>query len=290
MSQLPPWSQPVISELIRLDASDSLPHAILLQANEIASAEAVAEAFAQNLLGDNTGLVPDYHRVTPEEGKQTISIDSIREVIAKVHTTAFTQRKVVLLSPSEGLARAGANALLKTLEAPPPATTFLLTCAHVSQLLPTIISRCQRYTVPTPTRAMATSWLETEFDAGRVATALEMMGENVYQAKALLANEEDAGVLSLWHDLDALKLTNWTELTQKWQKLPLISLADLFLRKLYLSARQSMIGSKNKQQGYFVCWDTLCEVKQQLLNKVPLSEQSVIEKLTLSFLKFKASQ
>jgi DNA polymerase-3 subunit delta' len=52
-------------------------------------------------------------------------------------------RKVYIIRGAEDLAEEGANALLKTLEEPPPAVTILLTAPDPSALLPTILSRCQ---------------------------------------------------------------------------------------------------------------------------------------------------
>ncbi|RMD60971.1 MAG: hypothetical protein D6824_08630 [Planctomycetota bacterium] len=54
------------------------------------------------------------------------------------------KRRVFLLDEAELLAREGANALLKTLEEPPPAAVIVLVSASEHRVLPTIRSRCQR--------------------------------------------------------------------------------------------------------------------------------------------------
>lgn len=51
--------------------------------------------------------------------------------------------KVFVLSHVEDMNAESANALLKALEEPPPATLFFLTTAQPHSLLPTILSRCQ---------------------------------------------------------------------------------------------------------------------------------------------------
>jgi len=56
----------------------------------------------------------------------------------------------------------GANALLKTLEEPPPRTTFILQGAHVGQVLPTVRSRCQHLHAPRPSQAAALAWLQEQ--------------------------------------------------------------------------------------------------------------------------------
>jgi DNA polymerase III subunit delta' len=56
---------------------------------------------------------------------------------------ALARRKIAIISSAERMHTDGANKLLKTLEEPPPKTTFILTTANPSRLLDTIISRCQ---------------------------------------------------------------------------------------------------------------------------------------------------
>lgn len=52
--------------------------------------------------------------------------------------------KVALISDVQHMNETAANAFLKLLEEPPPQTVFLLTTNRPEQLLPTIVSRCQR--------------------------------------------------------------------------------------------------------------------------------------------------
>jgi len=70
--------------------------------------------------------------------------------------------KVFIIDEAELLERAGQNALLKTLEEPPPGTTLILVTSSEDRLLPTIRSRCQRVAfVPLPDEAVD-QWLERE--------------------------------------------------------------------------------------------------------------------------------
>ena len=70
--------------------------------------------------------------------------------------------RVVLLYPAESLNTASANALLKTLEEPPPQTVILLVCHRIDRLLPTILSRCRKFAMPMPDRAEALAWLQAQ--------------------------------------------------------------------------------------------------------------------------------
>ena len=57
---------------------------------------------------------------------------------------------------------AAANALLKTLEEPPPSTVFLLVSNGIERLLPTILSRCRKFALPLPAAEQALAWLERQ--------------------------------------------------------------------------------------------------------------------------------
>ena len=54
-----------------------------------------------------------------------------------------SRRKVYIITSAETMNKEAENRLLKTLEEPPPGTVLILTCANLSGLLPTTISRCQ---------------------------------------------------------------------------------------------------------------------------------------------------
>jgi DNA polymerase III subunit delta' len=70
--------------------------------------------------------------------------------------------RVVVLYPAEALNVAAANALLKTLEEPPAGVVFLLGTARIDRLLPTIISRCRQWPMPTPAPEVAATWLAAQ--------------------------------------------------------------------------------------------------------------------------------
>lgn len=68
----------------------------------------------------------------------------MRELIGAVSRKPFSRpRQVHVLTNLDALNLAGANALLKTLEEPPPTTTLVLLAGDLAGVLPTIVSRCQ---------------------------------------------------------------------------------------------------------------------------------------------------
>jgi DNA polymerase-3 subunit gamma/tau len=73
-------------------------------------------------------------------------IDEIRELRERVkYAPARCRAKVYFLDEVHMLTKEAFNALLKTLEEPPPRTFFVLVTTEPHKLPPTIISRCQRF-------------------------------------------------------------------------------------------------------------------------------------------------
>ena len=74
-----------------------------------------------------------------------IRVDDVRALSKRLSLAALRgRRKIALVVPAETLNERAQNTLLKTLEEPPSATTFLLVSANPDALLPTIRSRCAR--------------------------------------------------------------------------------------------------------------------------------------------------
>ena len=134
------------------------------------------------------GNHPDYRRVRPEaledeapaaegedggdgdkkaKGSKTaskdIKIEQIRALADFMNISTHRQGlRVVVLYPAEALNMPASNALLKTLEEPPPGTVFLLASNGLDRLLPTILSRCRKFALPTPDHASALAWLKAQ--------------------------------------------------------------------------------------------------------------------------------
>jgi DNA polymerase-3 subunit gamma/tau len=73
-------------------------------------------------------------------------IDEIRDLREKVnYAPNMARRKVYIIDEVHMLTKEASNALLKTLEEPPPHVMFILATTEAHKLLPTILSRCQRF-------------------------------------------------------------------------------------------------------------------------------------------------
>ena len=73
-------------------------------------------------------------------------VDEVRELIEKVKYAPLEGRyKVYIIDEVHMMSSGAFNALLKTLEEPPSHVIFILATTEPQKVLPTIISRCQRY-------------------------------------------------------------------------------------------------------------------------------------------------
>jgi DNA polymerase III subunit delta' len=87
---------------------------------------------------------PDLSIVQAEQVGGTLKVDQIRELSRSLSLTPYAGRyRVALLLRFEEANPNAANALLKTLEEPPPQVVLLLTSINAEQLMPTVVSRCE---------------------------------------------------------------------------------------------------------------------------------------------------
>ena len=97
----------------------------------------------KNCVAINDGSHPD---VLELDAASNNGVDEIRELIDKVkYGTILGRYKVYIIDEVHMLSAGAFNALLKTLEEPPEHVIFILATTEPHKILPTILSRCQRY-------------------------------------------------------------------------------------------------------------------------------------------------
>ena len=85
---------------------------------------------------------PDIGMVVPF--KRNVRINAIRDLEREANFRPYeAQARFFIIDDAEKMNDAAANALLKTLEEPPPTTYIFLITSRLDSLLPTIRSRCQ---------------------------------------------------------------------------------------------------------------------------------------------------
>jgi len=181
-----------------LPIRERLPHAILIRSAEGSGELEFAQAVAQSLLcekprGDRRGCGicpacrwfaqgnhPDFRLLLPdsmlpesqEEGaeparkekrSEQIRIEQVRELADFLAVgTHRAGLRVILIYPADAMNANTQNALLKSLEEPAPETVFLLVSAQPDRLLPTVRSRCMKFTLPLPDPGQVTRWLKEQ--------------------------------------------------------------------------------------------------------------------------------
>jgi DNA polymerase-3 subunit delta' len=91
----------------------------------------------------DAGTHPDLFVIQRPEDKNELPIDLMQELCRGFSLkTARGKGKVAILDDADDLNEESANCFLKTLEEPPPRSTFILVGTSTEQQLPTIRSRC----------------------------------------------------------------------------------------------------------------------------------------------------
>ena len=175
-----PWQQAQWRRLSLMRREQRLPHALLLSGPAGIGLRQFALAFAMRLLcrADETDRAcgqcqgcrlflannqPDLKLIEPEQVGKAVKIADIRALIEYVALKSFAgQHKVVIIEPAEAMNRAAANALLKTLEEPPPQCLLLLLSQRPAALPVTIRSRCQRLDFPPVFDQAALDWIRQQ--------------------------------------------------------------------------------------------------------------------------------
>ncbi|PWK37209.1 DNA polymerase III subunit delta' [Cupriavidus plantarum] len=263
-----PWQREDWQRLAAL--RDRLPHALLLHGQQGIGKRDIALHFAQGLLCETPradgqpcgtcgachwfgqGNHPDFTVVRPEalEGgadgdaeaesgskkkapSKIIRMEQVRALIEAVGVgTHRAGLRVVVVYPLDALQTEGANALLKTLEEPPPSTVFLLVTDRLDRVLPTILSRCRQFGVTRPTHEQALAWLGSQGVADAEAQLALAGGSPLTALHAAEAEEQPlqrwlVGQLAAGGAFDALSAAD------QLQKLPVPAVLGILQRWTY---------------------------------------------------------
>jgi len=99
----------------------------------------------------------------PEKSGKAITVEQIRSANKlALESSQLGGYRVIVIHPAEAMNESASNALLKTLEEPAEKCCFILVTTQVSQLLPTILSRCQKMVIPAPEFTETLQWLEQQ--------------------------------------------------------------------------------------------------------------------------------
>ena len=122
----------------------------------------------------------------------SIKIDEIRELITRaLWAPSVASYRVVVMEDADRLTESAANALLKVIEEPGLRTIWLLCAPTLTDVLPTIRSRCRHLSLRTPsTKAVANLLIEREsIDPKTAEFAARAAGGHIGRARRLATDE-----------------------------------------------------------------------------------------------------
>jgi DNA polymerase-3 subunit delta' len=161
-----------------------------------------------------TGSHPDVILVEPTGSY--IRINQIRNLCSILAMKPYEARlRVVIIKDAQAMNPAAGNALLKVLEEPPDRTVLILTAMQTSDLLPTIVSRCQHIRFnPIPGNQLKTMLIERQGADPEDAEIVAIMADGSFsKAQSMMRRT---------------KKTNWIKrrawLLNEAESLPLMSM------------------------------------------------------------------
>jgi DNA polymerase-3 subunit delta' len=169
---------------------DHLPHALLLWGGRGLGKHFFASTLAKTILCLEKQVKPcghcqschwflqhthpDYIVLQPQEGKEVISVDSVRGLFDKLNQTSVAGNGIVVtVRLLEFMNTQAYNALLKLLEEPPSKVYFLLLSEQAALLPQTIRSRCQTLYFPFVEEVELRAYLQTKGISDEMAFILQ---------------------------------------------------------------------------------------------------------------------
>ncbi len=254
-----------VRHLKRAIEKGKVSHAYMLCGEEGSGRMPLAMAFAAALLCEEggaeacghcpscrriaEGMHPDLHRVAHEK-PNTISVEDIRtQVIHDVGNRPYGSYKVYIIDEAEKMNESAQNALLKTIEEPPPYAVLILLSTHAAALLPTIRSRCVELVMRPVADAEIINYLMEQVSVPdyRARSIASFAQNNLGRAVRLATSSEfeaqkdqiSAIMRQVWNSTYSQRLAWQKELAQEKDLLPQkLSLMQVWLRDLMLIKSQ----------------------------------------------------
>ncbi|WP_289030082.1 DNA polymerase III subunit delta' [uncultured Paraglaciecola sp.] len=276
-----PWLQPTFSQLSSRISANKLHHALLLQGADGIGKDIFALTLAKLLLcQDRQGeqicgrcqscklnaseTHPDLYKI---ESEKQIGVDLVREAIKNLTGTAqMSGAKVLIIYRADSMTESSANALLKTLEEPTDNTFLLLITEKPESILPTILSRCEKQVLPSPSLENTLDWVKQHHQGdidenfarlfvGRPLTLLdELQQEQSFNYQDFITGIQ--GVMT--GNLNAIQLaTDWQSHTGK-----VIKWLQAWVKQSYLSTQKEGFWRIN-----LLCIAALKKLKNPGVNK-----------------------
>lgn len=185
------------------ERTSGMTHAWLFTGPPGSGRSNAARAFAAALLCDSggcgtclscrtalAGSHADVTRVVTDQA--VIKVDTVRDLVRHAALAPAGRRwQVLIVEDADRLTDSAADALLKSIEEPPPRTVWLLCAPTVEDVVPTIRSRCRSLVLRTPPTAAVAAYLAERdaVPAGLATFAARASQGHIGRARALALDE-----------------------------------------------------------------------------------------------------
>ena len=186
------------------DESQDMTHAWLFTGPPGSGRSNAASAFAAALVCTESGCNQCVDCSTALKGGHadvelirteglSIKIEEVRELISRASwTPAVAQYRVVIIEDADRLTESAGNALLKAIEEPGLRTVWLLCAPTLSDVLPTVRSRCRNLTLRTPSIQAVAALLVAEGVQSEIAELVANASQGHIGRARYLANNPEA--------------------------------------------------------------------------------------------------
>jgi len=195
----------VIKVIMNEIASGQISHAYLFSGHRGTGKTTLARIFAkaincQNKKGAepcnecpscieiNEGKAIDLIEVDAASNRGIDEVKSLRENIR--FAPSFLKYKVLILDEAHQLSKDASNALLKIMEEPPSYAIFILATTEASKMIPTIASRCQKFTFNRLNRDIIKSKLDKVCEQEKIKIDQDAMNLLIHAADGSLRDAE----------------------------------------------------------------------------------------------------
>lgn len=288
------WLEPAMAALRAAKAGNRLAHALLLHADPGCGGDELAIWISQLLLCRRAaapcgecadcrhcaaGQHPDVFGAHPTGDSKQIRVEDVRALSAELSLTSHGGGyRTGIVTPADALNPQAANALLKTLEEPPPDTLLVLVSASPSRLPATVRSRCLRLRIAAPPRAATLEWLAARGRSGDLARAADVLGDAplaLLGADANLVARALAETTRLLEQIERRE-SDPTQLAERWARDELPLRLACIEASLTARIRLSANASNTNIASLFGLLDAIRELRREIDS--PLNKPLALER------------
>ena len=183
-------------------------------------------------------------------------VNDVREIIENIkYLPTSGKNKIYIIDEAHMLSQSAFNALLKTLEEPPPHVLFILATTEVHKIPVTILSRCQRYDF----KKVAVDKIKEQLASITSKEKIKIQDETLY----IIAQESDGSMRDALSLMDQLIATFGTDIKHE-EALTILGILDRTL------VRSSLDGILKKDPKF--CIDVLNQAIEKGINPKRFAE------------------